>query len=167
MDSGDTAFVLISAALVMFMIPGLALFYGGMVRAKNVLATVMQSFFTMGLVSVLWVLAAYSLAFAPGGKFIGGLDFLGFTNVGQAPNPELSATIPHIAYAVFQLFFAAITPALITGAFAERMKFTAFALFTTLWLFLVYAPWPTGCGRPAAGCVSWARSTSPAAPSCT
>ena len=140
MDSGDTAFVLISAALVMFMIPGLALFYGGMVRAKNVLATVMQSFFTMGLVSVLWVLAAYSLAFAPGGPFIGGLDYLGFANVGQEPNPDLSPTIPHIAYAVFQLFFAAITPALITGAFAERMKFSAFAVFTTLWLFLVYAP---------------------------
>ena len=140
MDSGDTAFVLISAAMVMFMIPGLALFYGGMVRAKNVLATVMQSFFTMGLVSVLWVLAAYSLAFAPGGPLIGGLDFLGFANVGQEPNPDLSPTIPHIAYAVFQLFFAAITPALITGAFAERMKFSAFALFTTLWLFLVYVP---------------------------
>ncbi|HEV2892523.1 MAG TPA: ammonia channel protein, partial [Actinomycetota bacterium] len=122
------------------MIPGLALFYGGMVRAKNVLATVMQSFFTMGLVSVLWVLAAYSLAFAPGGPLIGGLDFLGFANVGQEPNPDLSPTIPHIAYAVFQLFFAAITPALITGAFAERIKFSAFALFTTLWLFLVYAP---------------------------
>ncbi len=94
----------------------------------------------MGLVSVLWVLAAYSLAFSPGNKFIGGLDWLGFAGVGQEPNPDLSATIPHIAYAVFQLFFAAITPALITGAFAERMKFSAFALFTTLWLFLVYAP---------------------------
>jgi Amt family ammonium transporter len=105
----------------MFMIPGLALFYGGMVRAKNVLATVMQSFFCMGLVSVLWVLAAYSLAFSPGNKFIGGLDWLGFAGVGQEPNPDLSATIPHIAYAVFQLFFAA-TPALITGAFVERMK---------------------------------------------
>ena len=140
MDSGDTAFVLISAAMVMFMIPGLALFYGGMVRAKNVLATVMQSFFTMGLVSVLWVLAAYSLAFSPGNRFIGGLSWIGFSGVGQEPNPDLSATVPHIAYAVFQLFFAAITPALITGAFAERMKFSAFALFTTLWLFLVYAP---------------------------
>ncbi len=141
MDSGDTAFVLMSAALVMFMTPGLALFYGGMVRAKNVLATVMQSFFTIGLVSVLWVLAAYSLAFGPDkGGLIGGLDYLGFAGVGQEPNPDLSPTIPHIAYAVFQLFFAAITPALITGAFAERMKFSAFALFTTLWLFLVYAP---------------------------
>src|SRR5215207_6717398 len=129
-----------SAALVMFMIPGLALFYGGMVRAKNVLATVMQSFFTLGLVSVLWVVAAYSLAFSPGNAFIGGLDWLGFAGVGQEPNPDLSATVPAIGYAVFQLFFAAITPALITGAFAERMKFSAFALFTTLWLFLVYAP---------------------------
>jgi Amt family ammonium transporter len=124
LNSGDTAFVLISAALVMFMIPGLALFYGGMVRAKNVLATVMQSFFTMGLVSVLWVLAAYSLAFSPGNRFIGGLEWAGFSGVGQAPNPDLSATVPAIAYACFQLFFAAITPALITG----------------LWLFLVYAP---------------------------
>src|SRR4029453_17360586 len=106
LDSGDTAFVLISAALVMFMIPGLALFYGGMVRAKNVLATVMQSFFTMGLVSVLWVLAAYSLAFSPGNAFIGGLHWLGFSGVGQEPNPDLSATVPAIAYAVFQLFFA-------------------------------------------------------------
>ena len=116
--------------MVMFMIPGLALFYGGMVRAKNVLATVMQSFFTMGLVSVLWVLAAYSLAFSPGNRFIGGLSWIGFSGVGQEPNPDLSATVPHIAYAVFQLFFAAITPALITGAFAERIKFSAFVLFT-------------------------------------
>ena len=141
MDTGDTAFVLISAALVMFMTPGLALFYGGMVRAKNVLATVMQSFFTIGLVSVLWVLVGYSLAFGPDkGGLIGGLDYVGFANVGQAPNPDLSPTIPHIAYACFQMFFAVITPALITGAFAERMKFSAFALFTTLWLLIVYAP---------------------------
>jgi Amt family ammonium transporter len=141
LDTGDTAFVLISAALVMFMTPGLALFYGGMVRAKNVLATVMQSFFTIGLVSVLWVLVGYSLAFGPDkGGLIGGLDYVGFANVGQEPNPDLSPTIPHIAYAVFQMFFAVITPALITGAFAERMKFSAFALFTTLWLLIVYAP---------------------------
>jgi ammonium transporter, Amt family len=141
LDSGDTAFVLFSAALVMFMTPGLALFYGGMVRAKNVLATVMQSFFAIGLVSVLWVVVGYTLAFGPDkGGLIGGLDYLGFAGVGQQPNPDLSPTIPHIAYAVFQLFFAVITPALITGAFAERMKFSAFVLFTTLWLLLVYAP---------------------------
>jgi len=141
LNSGDTAFVLVCAAMVMFMTPGLALFYGGMVRAKNVLATVMQSFFALGLVSVLWVLVAYSLAFGPDkGHLIGGLDHLGFAGVGQDPNPDLSPTIPHITYAVFQLFFAVITPALITGAFAERMKFSAFALFTTVWLLVVYAP---------------------------
>src|ERR1017187_3014855 len=141
MNSGDTAFVLVSAALVMFMIPGLALFYGGMVRAKNVLATVMQSFFALGLVSVLWVLVAYSLAFGPDvHHLIGNLSYVGFNGVGQTPNVALAPTIPHIAFAMFQLFFAAITPALITGAFAERMKFSAFAVFTTLWLLLVYAP---------------------------
>jgi Amt family ammonium transporter len=140
-NSGDTAFVLISAALVMFMIPGLALFYGGMVRAKNVLATVMQSFFALGLVSVLWVLIAYSLAFGPDvGHVIGNLSYVGFNGVGQAPNVALAPTIPAIAFAMFQLFFAAITPALITGAFAERMKFRAFVVFTSLWLILIYAP---------------------------
>jgi ammonium transporter, Amt family len=141
MNSGDTSFVLLSAALVMFMIPGLALFYGGMVRAKNVLATLMQSFFALGLVSVLWVLVAYSLAFGPDvGHVIGSLKFAGFAGVGETPNAALAPTIPHLAFAAFQLFFAAITPALITGAFAERMKFSAFAVFTTLWLLLIYAP---------------------------
>lgn len=141
MDTGDTAFVLISAALVMFMIPGLAFFYGGMVRSKNVLATVLQSYFALGLVSVLWVLIGYTLAFGPDkGGLIGGLDYLGFSGVGQEPNADLAPTIPHIAFAMFQLFFAAITPALITGAFAERMKFKAFALFTGLWLLFIYAP---------------------------
>jgi Amt family ammonium transporter len=141
MNSGDTAFVLVSAAMVMFMVPGLALYYGGMVRQKNVLATVMQSFFALGLVSVLWVLVAYSLAFGPDvHHLIGNLSYAGFRGVGQAPNPALAPTIPHIAFAMFQLFFAAITPALITGAFAERMKFRAFVVFTSLWLLLVYAP---------------------------
>lgn len=141
MNSGDTAFVLVSAAMVMFMIPGLALFYGGMVRAKNVLATVMQSFFALGLVSVLWVLVGYSLAFGPDvHHIIGSLKFAGFAHVGETPNAALAPTIPHLAFAAFQLFFAAITPALITGAFAERMKFSAFAVFTSLWLLLVYAP---------------------------
>ena len=140
MNAGDTSFILISAAQVMLMVPGLALFYGGMVRAKNVLATVMQSFFTLGLVSVLWVLVAYSLAFGPDvGHVIGSLKFAGFAGVGQAPSP-LAPTVPHLAFAAFQLFFAAITPALITGAFAERMKFSACAVFTTLWLLLIYAP---------------------------
>jgi Amt family ammonium transporter len=141
LDSGDTAYVLISAALVMFMTPGLALFYGGMVRAKNVLATVMHSFFALGLISVLWVLVAYSLAFGPDkGHLIGGLDYVGFAHVGQTPNPDLAPTIPHLAYALFQLFFAVITPALISGAFAERMKFSGYVLFTSLWLLLIYAP---------------------------
>ena len=141
MNSGDTAFVLISAAMVMFMIPGLALFYGGMVRAKNVLATLMQSFFALGLVSVLWVAVAYSLAFGPDvHHVIGSLKYAGFAGVGETPNAALAPTIPHLAFAAFQLFFAAITPALITGAFAERMKFSAFAVFTSLWLILIYAP---------------------------
>lgn len=141
MNTGDTAFVLISAALVMLMIPGLAFFYSGMVRAKNVLATALQSFFALGLVSVLWVIIGYTLAFGPDvHHFIGNLSYFGFKGVGQTPNADLAATIPHISFAVFQLFFAAITPALITGAFAERMKFSAFALFTSLWLLLVYAP---------------------------
>ena len=141
MNTGDTAFVLIASALVMFMTPGLALFYGGMVRAKNVLGTVMQSMFALGLVSVLWVVIGYTLAFGPDkGGLIGGLDFLGFANVGQTPNADLAATIPHIAFATFQLMFAIITPALITGAFAERMKFSGYVAFTAAWLLLVYAP---------------------------
>jgi Amt family ammonium transporter len=125
----------------MLMIPGLAFFYSGMVRAKNVLATALQSFFALGIVSVLWVLVAYSLAFGPDVHgLIGDLSYAGFNGVGQDPNPALAATVPHLAFAVFQLFFAAITPALITGAFAERMKFSSFAIFTSLWLILVYAP---------------------------
>lgn len=141
MDTGDTAYVLISAALVMLMIPGLAFFYSGMVRAKNVLATALQSFFSLALVSVLWVLIGFSLAFGTDiNGLIGGLNYVGFNGVGQEPNADFAATIPFLAFAVFQLFFAAITPALITGAFAERMKFWAFMLFTALWLLLVYAP---------------------------
>ncbi|HVM36677.1 MAG TPA: ammonium transporter [Actinomycetota bacterium] len=141
MDTGDTAFILVSAALVMFMTPGLALFYGGMVRPKNVLGTIIQSFFALGLVSVLWVVVGYTLAFGPDvGGIIGGLDFLGFRDVGADPNPDLAATIPHSTFAVFQMMFAVITPALITGAFAERMKFSGYLAFTALWLLLVYAP---------------------------
>jgi ammonium transporter, Amt family len=141
MNTGDTAFVLISSALVMFMTPGLALFYGGMVRAKNVLGTLMQSMFALGLVSILWIVIGYTLAFGPDhGGLIGGLDFLGFAGVGQEPNADLAATVPHIAFATFQLMFAIITPALITGAFAERMKFTGYVAFTALWLLVVYAP---------------------------
>jgi Amt family ammonium transporter len=149
-STGDTAWVLASAALVMFMTPGLALFYGGLVRAKNVLGTIMQSFFALGLVSVLWVLIGYTLAFGPDiGGIIGGLDFAGFRGVGQAPNAEYAPTIPHLAFAMYQMMFAIITPALITGAVAERMRFSAYVLFLALWSILVYAPlahWVFGYG---------------------
>jgi Amt family ammonium transporter len=141
MDTGDTAFILASSALVMFMTPGLAMFYGGMVRAKNVLGTIMHSIFALGLVSVLWVLVGYTLAFGPDkGGLIGGLDFLGFRGVGAEPNADLAATIPHSLFAIFQMMFAIITPALITGAFAERIRFSGYVLFTALWLIFVYAP---------------------------
>jgi Amt family ammonium transporter len=141
MNTGDTAWVLGACALVMFMTPGLALFYGGMVRAKNVLGTLMHSIFALGLVSVLWVVIGYTLAFGPDqGHLIGGLDHLGFAGVGQTPNPELAPTIPHQAFAIFQMMFAIITPALITGAFAERMRFSGYVSFTALWLLLVYSP---------------------------
>ena len=139
MNTGDTAYVLVSAAMVMFMIPGLALFYGGMVRAKNVLATVVQSMFALGLVSVLWVLIGYTLAFGPDvHHVIGSLQYAGLAHLGATT--ALAPTIPTFAFVVFQLFFAAITPALITGAFAERMKFSAYILFTSLWLIFIYAP---------------------------
>jgi Amt family ammonium transporter len=143
MDTGDTAWVLASSALVLFMTPGLALFYGGMVRAKNVLGTLMHSVFAMGLISILWVLIGYTLAFGPDkGGLIGGLDFLGFSGVSSdAAHPAgLGATVPHSAFALFQMMFAVITPALITGAFAERMKFSAYVAFMSLWLVFVYAP---------------------------
>jgi ammonium transporter, Amt family len=141
MDTGDTTFVLVASALVMFMTPGLALFYGGMVRSKNILGTLMQSVFALGLVSVLWVLIGYTIAFGPDkGGLIGGLDFIGFKGVGAAPNPDLAATIPHSTFAIFQMMFAIITPALITGAFAERMKFSGYVAFTSLWLVFIYSP---------------------------
>jgi Amt family ammonium transporter len=149
-SAGDTAFVLAAAALVMFMTPGLALFYGGMVRPKNVLGTIMQSFFIVGLVSVLWALVGYTLAFGPDkGHLIGGLSWVGLRGVGQEPNPDYAATIPHLAFMIFQGMFAVITPALITGAFAERMKFKAFVPFILLWSLVVYAPiahWVWGVG---------------------
>jgi Amt family ammonium transporter len=141
-NSGDTAWLLTATALVMVMLPGLALFYGGLVRRKNVLSTIMHSFFVLALVSIVWVLWGYSLAFGPDsyGGLIGNLDFLGFSNVGPTPDPRYAATIPHVLFAGFQLMFAAITPALITGAFAERKRFGAFVLFTIAWSTLVYAP---------------------------
>lgn len=149
-DTGDTAFLLMASALVMLMTPGLALFYGGMVRKKNVLGTMMQSFIIMAIISVQWVLFGYSLAFGPDlHGLIGSLDWLGFIGVGLEPNPDYAATIPHQSFAAFQLMFAIITPALISGAFAERMKFSAFLLFTILWATFVYDPlahWVWGVG---------------------
>jgi ammonium transporter, Amt family len=140
-DSGDTSWLLISTALVMFMTPGLALFYGGLVRTKNVLGTIMQSFFALALVSVLWVLVGYTLAFGPDrGGLIGGLTFWGLRGVGQAPSETYATTVPHLAFSMYQLMFAIITPALITGAVAERMRFSAYVLFLALWSLLVYAP---------------------------
>ena len=142
MDTGDTAWVLASTALVLFMTPGLALFYGGMVRAKNVLGTLMHSVFAMGLMAILWVVVGYTLAFGTDvGGLIGGFDFLGFKDVGAEPHPAgLGATIPHSLFATFQMMFAIITPALITGAFAERIKFSGYVVFISLWLLLVYSP---------------------------
>ncbi|SDF14295.1 ammonium transporter [Sporolituus thermophilus] len=149
-DTGDTTFVLISAALVMLMTPGLALFYGGMVRTKNVLNTIMQSFFIVSLISVQWVLWGYSLAFGPDvNHIIGSLDWIGLKGVGQEANADYAATIPHFAFMIFQAMFAVITPALITGAFAERMKFPAFVIFTLIWATVVYDPvahWVWGVG---------------------
>src|SRR6476469_1259036 len=137
-DSGDTAWVLTSAALVLFMTPGLALFYGGMVRGKNVLAMLMQNFFAMGVVTVLWVTIGYSLAFgdAGNGGWIGNLDFVGLKDLTNS----VSGTIPTLAFVAFQLTFAIITPALITGAIADRMRWSAWVWFITLWSLLVYLP---------------------------
>src|SRR5437773_2805934 len=139
-NSGDTAWMLVATALVMLMLPGLALFYGGLVRRKNVLSTIMHSFFGLALVSVVWVLIGFSIAFAPdatGTGLFGGLTYLGFMNVGMTP--AQGSTIPFILFAAFQLMFAAITPALITGAFAERKRFASFVIFTVLWSVLVYS----------------------------
>jgi Amt family ammonium transporter len=141
-DSGDTAWLLVSTALVMLMTPGLALFYGGLVRRKNVLSTIMHSFFILALVSVTWVLWGYSLAFGPdaGLGLIGRLDWLGLEGVGPAPSATYAPSVPHLAFMAFQMMFAVITPALITGAFAERKRFKAFVLFSVAWSTLVYAP---------------------------
>jgi Amt family ammonium transporter len=149
MDTGDTAFMLIATALVMLMTPGLALFYGGMVRSKNVLSTILQSFVCLGVVSIIWVAYGYSLAFGPDvNGLIGNLDWAGLAGVGLEPG-KYSDTIPHLLFCAFQLMFAVITPALITGTFAERVKFPAFLLFTVLWSTLVYLPvchWVWGGG---------------------
>jgi Amt family ammonium transporter len=171
-DSGDTAWVLVSSALVLMMTaPGLALFYGGLVRRKNVLGTLMHSFILLAMISVQWVLWGYSLAFGPDiGGIIGSFQYVGLATVGQEPGPYAD-TIPHLAYMIFQGMFAAITPALITGAFAERMKFKTFLLFGLLWATFVYdplahwvpwtslvAPWYISAlgSRPSCVLLSWA-----------
>ena len=139
--SGDNAWMLTSAALVLLMTgPGLALFYGGLVRRKNILSTMMQSFAMMGLVSILWALVGYSLAFGHGNMFVGGFEHVFLRGVTLTPNTDYAATIPEQTYMIYQLMFAIITPALITGAFAERMKFSSMAVFLSLWSLLVYCP---------------------------
>jgi Amt family ammonium transporter len=146
-DTGDTSFVLVSAALVLFMTPGLAFFYGGMVRGKNVLGTLMQSFIAMAIISVQWVLWGYALSFGGEGGFIGN-SFFGLNGVGAEPS-AYAATIPHQVFMIYQCMFAVITPALITGAIAERMKFKAYLIFLVLWATLVYDPlahWVWGAG---------------------
>lgn len=141
-DTGDTAWVLVSSAFVLAMLmPGLALFYGGLVRTKNVLGTIMQSVMILSVVSLLWILFGYSLAFGPDkGGVIGGLEWVGLSGVGSEPHPVYGPTIPHQAFMLFQLMFAAIAPALITGAFAERKRFTSVVLFAALWSVFVYVP---------------------------
>lgn len=148
-NSGDTAFIILSTGLVMLMTPGLAFFYGGMVRRKNILGVLMQCFAMLCVISIQWILFGYSLAFAPGNGFIGGLQWAGLAGVGADPNAAYAATIPHQAFMLFQAMFAVITPALIIGAFAERMKFSAFLLFSVLWATVVYCPvahWVWGVG---------------------
>ena len=141
MNAGDTAWVLASSALVLFMTPGLALFYGGMVRAKNVLAIIAQSFFCMGIVTLLWVLVGFSLSFGPdaGAGLVGNLSLAGLRHIG-AGVPGLHLSVPPLAFVVFQMMFAIITPALITGATADRLRFGSFAVFISVWLLVVYCP---------------------------
>jgi len=165
-NAGDTAWILTATALVMLMTPGLALFYGGLVRRKNVLSILMQCTFILALVSVVWVLVGYTLAFGPdvnGWGIIGGLDHLGFKGVGAAAGPY-APTIPSAAFALFQMMFAIITPALIIGAFAERKRFKAFVIFALLWSLLVYAPichwvWGQGGWLAKAGVMDFAGGT--------
>lgn len=149
-QSGDTAFILISAALVLLMTPGLGLFYGGMVRGKNVLGTIMQSLIMISVVSLEWVYLGYSMSFGPDiSGFVGDLSFVGLKGVGVLPNPDYAPTIPHMVFMIYQCMFAVITPALMTGTFAERMRFAPFLVFSVLWAVLVYNPichWVWGAG---------------------
>ncbi|MGQ9334263.1 ammonium transporter [Bacillus paralicheniformis] len=149
MQMGDTVFMFFCALLVWLMTPGIALFYGGLVRSKNVLSTVMHSLSSIAIVSIIWILFGYSLAFAPGNPLIGGLDWIGLQGIGFEPNADYSETIPHTLYMMFQLTFAVLTTAIISGSFAERMRFPAFILFSVLWAVFVYSPvahWVWGGG---------------------
>ncbi|MDQ2930883.1 MAG: ammonium transporter [Gemmatimonadota bacterium] len=149
MSAGDTAWVLVSAALVMLMVPGLAFFYGGLVRRKSSLNTLMMSMAALGVISVQWVVLGYSLAFSPESSLIGGFAWAGLRVVGASANPTYAATIPHLAFAAFEMMFAAITIALVSGAVVERMKFSAYLLFAVLWSTLIYDPlahWVWGDG---------------------
>jgi len=165
-DSGDTAWLLVSAALVMLMTPALGFFYGGLVGKKNVLSTLTHSFFILCLISVQWVLWGYSLAFSPdtGAGLIGGLGWVALRGVGFDPNPDYAATVPHQAFMAFQMMFAVITPALITGSFAERVSFKAYVLFSLAWATLVYDPiahwvWGTGGWLHTLGALDFAGGT--------
>ncbi len=164
-DSGDTAWMLISTALVMLMIPGLALFYGGMVRPQNVLSTIMYSMIALGLITIQWVVLGYSLAFGPDGFWgaVGNLDFIFLRGVGPEPS-AYAKTIPHFVFMMFQGMFAIITPALISGAIAERMKFSTYCVFILLWATLVYDPiahwvWGSGGWLGALGAMDFAGGT--------
>jgi len=154
-NAADTAWILISSAMVMLMTPGVALFYGGMVRRKNILSTFMMSFVALGLVGLLWAVYGYSLAFGNDiAGLIGGLNFLGLRGVGQEPSAVYASTVPHLAFMIFQAMFAIITVALITGAVVERIKFSSLLVFSAVWLTVVYAPvahWVWGDGGWLAG----------------
>ncbi|HEY3349914.1 MAG TPA: ammonium transporter [Thermoanaerobaculia bacterium] len=163
-SAGDTAWVLAAAALVFVMNPGLAFFYAGLVRRKNTLNTLMMTYVAMGVGAVVWMVAGYSLAFAPGSRFLGGLKWLGLSGVGGAPEPAYAATIPALAFFAFQGMFATITPALVSGAIVERMSFRAYAIFLALWSLVVYAPvahwvWGTGGFLRAWGALDFAGGT--------
>ena len=161
-DKADTAWIMVSTAMVLLMTPGLALFYGGMVRSKNVLGTLMHSFTAMGVITLQWVLFGYSLSFGPDvGGVIGDLSWIGLTGVGMEPSPDYAPTIPHLTFMIYQCMFAVITPALISGAFAERLKFTGYVIFILLWSTLVYDPichwiWARGGWLGAAGVMDFA-----------
>ncbi|ACU91123.1 ammonium transporter [Desulfomicrobium baculatum] len=150
MNPTDTAFIIVCAALVMFMTPGLALFYAGMTRSKNALGTIMQSFASLGVITLVWIFWGYSLSFGTDmNGLIGGFDFIGMAGVGMEPHESIATNLPHMVFMIFQCMFAIITPALITGAFAERMRFSAFIIFIILWCTFVYAPlchWVWGGG---------------------